>query len=671
MLFMLKESWGLRRRAKWIFAASLGAVIFVGEYVFAQMQAFRLEEATVRDINAAFDSGSLSSEQLVQLYLSRIEAYDQNGPQINSIISLNPDALQIARMLDLERQQTGPRSLLHGIPVLVKDNIDTMGMPTTAGSLALKEWRPSSDAFVVGRLREAGAIILGKNNLWEFASGSSYDGSSPVGGQARNPYDLGRSPGGSSSGTGAAISANFATVGLGTDTNGSIAQPSMFNSLVGIRPTLGLVSRNGLIPLSLTRDVIGPMTRTVADAAAVLDVIAGMDPADPTTLASEGQIPTSYTDFLDVDGLSGSRIGVVRQLLDRTNAVLNPEALSLIDRAVADFRALGAEVIDPVDIGFQPNMLSAYYNSLEYDMNRYLAKWGDAAPFDSIDELIAEGRIGFWPFDSLQGDQPPEEDPQYARLMETRNAVRTNVLDAMEANQLDALLYLHPLYAHEPPVIGEDVNGGSPLMDVLARLVGFPAITIPAGFTSQGLPIAIELVGRPYSEPTLIKLAHSFEQGAYHRRPPTMTQFTAKSRFAFIATDSNFDNVGDRTLASRGIIGERDSATIGELNRLIAKFDLPDVSVALNNAKLRFFLQTIQGTPAGSVSLFHSVADNDRKRDASDYEDTSYLDTLMKLVGPQHRKGNHQCGNQFSAPRIRLGSGDAIWKTVRCRVIGL
>ena len=285
---------------------------------------FRLEEATVTDMNAAFDAGELTSEQLTQLYLNRIEAYDEQGPSLNSIITINPNALQTAAELDKERQTIGPRSPLHGIPILLKDNYDTFDLPTTAGSLSLEGSIPPDDAFVVDKLRDAGAVILGKTNLDEFARGSS--GLSSLGGQTRNPYALDRVPGGSSAGTGAAIAANFATAGLGTETGVSIRNPATNNNLVGIAPTEGLVSRDGVVPISFTQDRAGPLTRSVSDAAVVLSAIAGYDTSDPVTANSIGKIPAQgYTSFLDENSLNGARIGVLQDFLSALSQVMRLE----------------------------------------------------------------------------------------------------------------------------------------------------------------------------------------------------------------------------------------------------------------------------------------------------------------------------------------------------------
>ena len=334
-------------------AFGVPVALFVLSAKPAQSATFNLQEASVSSINRAFDAGALTSEELVQLYLNRIEAYDDAGPALNSLITVNPNALQTAAALDLERQATGPRSILHGIPVILKDNFDTFDLPTTGGSVALQGSIPPDDAYVVKQLRDAGAIILAKANLDEWAHGGAPGGGySSVGGQTKNPYNLNRGPAGSSGGPGAAIAANFGTIGLGTDTGGSIRGPAAANGLVGIKPTLGLTSRDGIIPFSLTLDTGGPLTRTVTDAAITLGFMTGIDPNDPVTKESEGKFFTDYTQFLDKDALQGARIGVVRDFFGR-----NSEIDQAIEQAIAEIKALGATVVESVT--FPPEALAA------------------------------------------------------------------------------------------------------------------------------------------------------------------------------------------------------------------------------------------------------------------------------------------------------------------------
>jgi amidase len=480
---------------------------------------FRLEEATISDINRAFDAGALTSQELVQLYLNRIEAYDDKGPSLNSVITINPNALEVAAALDLERQTTGARSLLHGVPILLKDNYDTFDLPTSAGATALQNSIPPDDAFVVGRLRDAGAIILGKTNLDEFARGSS--GLSSVGGQTRNPYALDRVPGGSSGGTGASISANFATVGLGTETGVSIRNPAANNSLVGIASTEGLVSRGGVVPLSFTQDRTGPLARTVTDAAIVLDIIAGFDPEDPVTAKSIGQIPAGgYTSLLDKDALAGARIGVFRDLF--RSGPIHEEGLAVIETAIADMKAQGATIIDDVTLGFDVFgfLSNSRVNNLEFKfaLNDYLESLGPDAPVKSLTEIIEDGRylprlesglIGSNAVESL------ENNPTYDELIARRSFLRNETLKVMDALDLDAIVY--PMKTVPPGVIGQpDPESDNPFTSI----AGLPGIVVPAGYTSAGLPIGIEFSGRPFSEAELLGLSYSYEQATQNRRTP-------------------------------------------------------------------------------------------------------------------------------------------------------
>ncbi|MBD2007056.1 amidase [Trichocoleus sp. FACHB-40] len=482
---------------------------------------FQLEEATVSSINRAFDAGALTSQELVQLYLNRIEVYDDKGPSLNSIITINPDALEVAAALDLERQTTGARSLLHGVPILLKDNYDTFDLPTSAGATVLQNSIPPDDAFVVDRLRDAGAIILGKTNLDEFARGSS--GLSSVGGQTKNPYALDRVPGGSSGGTGASISANFATIGLGTETGVSIRNPAANNSLVGIASTEGLVSRGGVVPLSFTQDRTGPLARTVTDAAIVLDIIAGFDPSDPVTAKSIGQIPAGgYTSLLDKDALAGARVGVFRDLF--RSGPIHEEGLAVIETAITDMKAQGATIVDDVTLGFDVFgfLANSRVNNLEFKfaLNDYLESLGPDAPVKSLTEIIEDGRylprlegglIGSDAVESL------ENNPVYDELIARRSFLRNETLKVMDALDLDAIVY--PMKTVPPGVIGQpDPESDNPFTSI----AGLPGIVVPAGYTSAGLPIGIEFSGRPFSEAELLGLSYSYEQATQNRRTPSL-----------------------------------------------------------------------------------------------------------------------------------------------------
>ena len=484
---------------------------------------FSLEEATIADINGAFDAGALSSEQLTQLYLNRIEAYDKQGPSLNSIITINSNALEAAAELDKERQTSGPRSPLHGVPVILKDNYNTFDLPTTAGALALEGFVPTSDAFQVQKLRDAGAVILGKANLSEFAF--SFSTESSLGGVTLNPYDPNRTPGGSSGGTGTAIAANFGAIGLGTDTGGSIRIPSTFNSLVGVRPTIGLSSRDGIIPLALSQDVGGPMTRTVADAAVTLDATVGYDPKDPATAASIGKIPQSYTQFLDPNGLQGTRIGVVRDLFEQDS---NPEAAkvnTVVNQAIEDMRGLGAEIVDSVTISNLDRILA--YPSLsgfefKFNLNDYLAEQPNA-PVRTLEEIIASG--GYLPSNEAtlrtrNSRESLENNPEYQDIIQNRPALTQQaILTALEENDLDALIY--PTSTQPPALLGQSIVTGT--ANRLSPFSGFPAISVPVGFTPEGLPVGIEFLGEAFSEPTLLQLTYAYEQGTLNRLSPTTT----------------------------------------------------------------------------------------------------------------------------------------------------
>ncbi|MEP0790537.1 MULTISPECIES: amidase family protein [Cyanophyceae] len=482
---------------------------------------FQLEEATISSINRAFDAGALTSQELVQLYLNRVEAYDDKGPSLNSIITINPNALEAAVALDLERQTTGARSLLHGIPILLKDNYDTFDLPTSAGATALQNSIPPNDAFVVNKLRDAGAIILGKTNLDEFARGSS--GLSSVGGQTKNPYAFDRVPGGSSGGTGASISANFATVGLGTETGVSIRNPAANNSLVGIASTAGLVSRDGVVPISFTQDRTGPLARTVTDAAIVLDIIAGFDPSDPVTANSIGQIPAGgYTSLLDKDALTGARIGVFRDLF--RSGPMHEEGLAVIKTAITDMKAQGATIIDDVTLGFDVFgfLSNSRVNNLEFKfaLNDYLESLGAEAPVKSLTEVIEDGRYlprlenGLIASNAVES---LENNSSYDELIARRSFLRNETLKVMDALDLDAIVY--PMKTVPPGVIGQpDPESDNPFTSI----AGLPGIVVPAGYTSAGLPIGIEFSGRPFSEAALLGLSYSYEQATQNRRPPRL-----------------------------------------------------------------------------------------------------------------------------------------------------
>ena len=467
---------------------------------------FDVVEASIADLGAAMDEGRITSEQLVERYLARIEAYDDRGPALNSIIALNPNALATAHTLDTERRETGPRGPLHGVPMLIKDNYDIAGLPTTNGSLAMADVRPPDDAFQVRRLREAGAVILGKTNLHEFARGITTVSS--LGGQTLNPYDTTRNPGGSSGGTAAAVAASFAAAGMGSDTCGSIRIPSAHNSLVGLRGTSGLSSRDGVVPLSQTLDIAGPLARTVTDLALVLDATVGSDPADPTTAEADANVPTSYTAALDSDALRGARVGVLTMLM-RQDPGDEPVA-RVIDAAVDDLRRLGTEVLG-VEIEGLADLLDSYTvlsHEFKFSLNAYLA------------DVLADGRYHPDVEERLMRSNEVEtlDTEVYSEALGRRETIRRRVVETLDELELDALIY--PTIRQQAAVIGRPQGGDN---GRLSPHSGLPAITVPAGFTPDELPVGLEILGRPFAEARLIGLAYAFEQATSHRRPPPST----------------------------------------------------------------------------------------------------------------------------------------------------
>lgn len=490
----------------------------IADRIYDYLKPFQLNETTIADIQKAVGQGKLTYKQLTQMYLDRINTYDHQGVKLNSIITVNPKALKIADELDKEREEKGVRGPLHGIPIIVKDNYATSDMPTTAGCLCLKDSVPNQDAELIKKLKDAGAIILGKANLDEFALNTN--GASSLGGQTLNPYALDHTPGGSSAGTGAAVAANFALAGLGTDTGGSIRIPSSYNSLVGIRPTVGLTSRDGIIPLALTQDVGGPIARDVTDAAILLDAMAGYDPDDVATAYSVGHVPQSYTQFLDKNGLKGARIGVATELFG-TRPEQQP-VTDLVNKAVDDLKKLGATAI-PITI---PNLsdimkypsLSGY--EFKTQLNEYLAKYEPDAPYHSLTDIINSGQFLKSNEDTYKlRDTRDLQSQEYKDILLYRSKLtKDSLLKVMADNRLDAIVY--PSTSGTAEVIGSSSNAGS--NNRLSPFSGFPAISVPAGFTSEGLPAGIEFLGRPFDEPTLIKLAYAYEQGTHNRKAPVL-----------------------------------------------------------------------------------------------------------------------------------------------------
>ena len=491
---------------------------------------FPLEEATIEQMQAAMEAGTLTSRDLVAAYLRRIREVDLGGIRLNSVMEVNPEALAIADKLDRERAARGPRGPLHGIPILLKENIATLDrMETTAGSFALLGSRVPRDAFVARRLREAGAVILGKTNLSEWANFRSFQSSSGWSGRAGqclNPYVLDHNPCGSSSGSGTAISANLAAASLGTETDGSIVCPSTATGLVGIKPTLGLTSRSGVIPIAHSQDVVGPIARTVADAATVLGALTGVDPRDPATRASKGRAFRDYRRFLDPGALKGARIGVWRDGVFG----ISPEADQVAEEAIRVVSRLGARVIDPADIPNVNDIFGPEFTVLlfefKHDIAAYLSELSSTsmrtlADLIEFNERHAEQEMKWFGQEIflLAQEKGPLTDPEYLEALETskRLAGPEGIDAVMDRYDLDAILSL----TGSPAWTTDLVNGDHFLTasSTPAAVAGYPNITVPAGFAFE-LPVGINFVGRAWSEPKLIALAHSFERGTAARRPP-------------------------------------------------------------------------------------------------------------------------------------------------------
>lgn len=501
--------------------------------------AFELDELTITDLQQGLQSGKYTSRQLIEKYSDRISDIDKKGPALTSVIELNPDAEQIAAALDRERKERGPRGPLHGIPILIKDNIDTKDrMMTTAGSLALVGAKPLSDAFIVEKLRGAGAVILGKTNLSEWAnfrSTKSSSGWSARGGQTRNPYSLERNPCGSSSGSGAAVAANLCAAAIGTETDGSIVCPSSANSLVGIKPTIGLVSRAGIIPIAHSQDTAGPMARTVSDAAILLSVLVGIDSRDEATNASRGRSAPDYTKFLDRDGLRGMRLGVARKHFG-----FNERVDKLMSDLLDEMKKLGAILVDPADIPTSGKFDDSEFEVLLYefkaDLNAYLAKLGPPAPVRSLKDVIAfneknrDREMPYFGQDIMikaEAKGPLTSKAYLAALRKNHLLTRTQGIDfVMKKNRLDALIA--PTGGPSWPtdwINGDHFTGGYSSASAVA---GYPHITVPAGYVF-GLPVGISFFGSAFSEQKLLKIAYAFEQVTKARRTP---QFLERTRFS-------------------------------------------------------------------------------------------------------------------------------------------
>ena len=508
---------------------------------------FQLMETSIDEIDAAYRSGRLTARQLTQAYLDRISAYDKQGPAINAIITLNPQALDDADKLDAAYRASGFVGPLHGIPVLVKDEIDVAGLPTTLGSVVFRNYRPSKDAFVVERLRKAGAIILGKTTLGEFALGDTYGS---MFGVTRNPYDLKRTVGGSSGGSAASVNANFSTIALAEETGSSVRRPAGWNGLVGMRPTPGLVSRSGMwdgYPTEAAQ--MSPIARNVSDLARLLDVMVGYDPEDPLTALGVGKHTGSYIRFLDRNGLKGARVGIIRESIG-TNSEPQSEDFRKVDavfeKNVAELKAAGAIVVDNIEIpGGWKASLAKLGRSGDPDQNdeamrRYLAR-NPKSPFKTREDIANSPLIGqVYPNPPAPDVRnagawtkpiPPTDFATYAEYITARDQLMVKILKVMADNGLDAIV--HKTVEHQPSLIRDGINPpyvtskGMPSLNTPLRYLA--AITVPSGFTTDSLPAGITFLGRPYSEPTLLKLAYAYEQSTHHRQPPRTTPALAAS----------------------------------------------------------------------------------------------------------------------------------------------
>ena len=504
---------------------------------FAPARAARtvdFDALTIADINRAFDAGALTAETLVQLCLARIQAYDRQGPSLRAVLALNPGALDTARALDAERKAKGPRSALHGIPIVLKDNYNTADLPTTAGSLLLEGSLPPEDAFVVKQLRAAGAIVLAKVNMSEFAAGPAR---SSLGGQTLNPHDLTRTPSGSSGGTGAAIAAAYAPLGMGTDTGGSIRGPSTANGIVGLKPTHGLLSRSGIIPLSLSFDTGGPMARSVTDVAIALGVMTGVDPADAATAKSQGRFERDYTKYLKADALKGARLGIARDFLGA-----DQDVDWVVDASLDAMRKAGATVVDVRYPKWLLDVKEDFYAAVRrpefpVQIAAYLATLGPGYPktlpemierASQINALRADGagpNPNRWTLFKRELESGTLDDYRYTSVHDHGLAMVRQIVDGIiTAQKLDAIVY--PTSPRRPGLIAESGvpgGGGPPSPMSIANLTGFPDLIVPAGFTGDGLPVGLSFFGPAFSEPTLLALGYSFEQATHARRRPIHT----------------------------------------------------------------------------------------------------------------------------------------------------
>lgn len=485
-----------------------------------QIEHISIEELTIADIHKAYALGSYNSQDLVSAYIAAIEKADQD---INSISIINPNALETAQALDVEFQQSKKLRPLHGIPIVVKDNINTIGLPTTAGALALHDFIPEENAFIIQKLVDAGAIILAKSNMAEWAFSPMHTESSTRG-ITRNPYNLKFVPAGSSGGTAAAVAANFATGGLGTDTGNSIRGPSSHTSLVGFRTTMGLISREGIVPLYLRNDIVGPMCRSVEDATRIMEVMVGVDPKDPITANSPNIIPDNYTQFLVRDGLNGSRIGVLRELSDQG---IDADIKVLFERAISDLVSLGATIVDPVIIpDFASLRQDQWCAVFRTDVESFLTTYVKRDTIKTLEDIIRIGTTSEFAKERLLENATAsgrwgDSDTECLDLIHDENSIafREAIEGLMDSLSLDAIIY--PTWNNKPARVSrywQEYKGDN--SQIIAPHTGQPAFTVPMGFSRKNLPAGLQFLGRMYDESVLIKLAFSYEQGTKHRKPP-------------------------------------------------------------------------------------------------------------------------------------------------------
>jgi amidase len=531
-----------------LLAASSVHAASVGGASASPSRTFDLPTATLADINAAMDAGALSSEKLVGLYLERIEAYDRNGPKINSVITLNPKALDEARALDRERKAKGPRSPLHGVPVMIKDLIDVAGLPTTAGYKPFGAPVPIRDAFVVQRLHEAGAIVLAKVATVNWF-GKGFDDTHPIG-RTLNPYNLAHQTGGSSNGTGASMAAWFAALGIGTDTGGSVQNPSAYNSIVGMVATQGLVSRSGIVPRGPTQDRAGPMARSVYDVAALLSIMAGWDAEDGDTLAAMPHFPRGdWSKLLGAPNLEGKRVGVMREMLN--NHPIDDEVKALFEQALADMKKAGAIIVDPVMTGLDLRVASSSALiatshprlgpvDLPYELvpatNAYLQRLGPKRPWQKLEDMLVKvgpDKLSSEYHESLNFEAP-ERYPDYVSRQKLRTAVSAVVASRIAELQLDAVV--HPYQSAPPPpwdTSKDKYAGTTARTNNLTSTTGLPGVIMPAGYTSANLPVALQFVTKPFNDLTLLQVAYGYEQASKKRVPPALTPALPGERFSY------------------------------------------------------------------------------------------------------------------------------------------